>query len=65
MWLFLKILCGMANSVGPDQTAPSGVVRSGSPYGICNLFRVSVYEILRTFTGNTIYVNINLYHSLG
>ena len=26
MQLFLKILCGMANSVDPDQTAPSGVV---------------------------------------
>ena len=28
MQLFLKILSGMANSVDPDQTAPS--VRSGS-----------------------------------
>ena len=24
--LFLEILSGMANSVGPDQTAPSGAV---------------------------------------
>ena len=30
MQLFLKILTGMANSVGPDQTAPSGAVWSGS-----------------------------------
>ena len=28
--LFLVILCGMANSVDPDQTAPSGAVWSGS-----------------------------------
>ena len=26
MQLFLKILSGMANSVDPDQTAPSGAV---------------------------------------
>ena len=30
MQLFLKILNGMANSVDPDQTAPSGAVWSGS-----------------------------------
>ena len=30
MHLFLKILSGMANSVDPDQTAPSGAVWSGS-----------------------------------
>ena len=30
MQLFLKLLSGMANSVDPDQTAPSGAVWSGS-----------------------------------
>ena len=30
MQLFLKILNGKANSVDPDQTAPSGAVWSGS-----------------------------------
>ena len=30
MHLLLKILSGMANSVAPDQTAPSGAVLSGS-----------------------------------
>ena len=30
MQLFLKVLSGMANSVDPDQTAPSGAVWSGS-----------------------------------
>ena len=30
MYLFLKILSEMANSVDPDQTAPSGAVSSGS-----------------------------------
>ena len=30
MLLFLKILSGIANSVDHDQTAPSGMVRSGS-----------------------------------
>ena len=30
MWLFLKILSRMANSVDPDQTAPSGAVWSRS-----------------------------------
>ena len=30
MQLFLKILSGMANSVDPNQTAPSGAVYSGS-----------------------------------
>ena len=36
--LFLKILSGMANSLDPDQTAPSGAVLPGSA-----LF---VYDIL-------------------
>ena len=30
MHLFLKLLSGMANSVNPDQTAPSGAVQSWS-----------------------------------
>ena len=30
MLLFHKMLGGMANNVDPDQTAPSGAVRSGS-----------------------------------
>ena len=30
MQLFLKILTGMANSIDPDQTAPSGAVCAGS-----------------------------------
>ena len=30
MQLFIKILSGMANSVDPDQTAPSGAVWYGS-----------------------------------
>ena len=30
MLLFLKALSGMANSIDPDQTAPSGAVWSGS-----------------------------------
>ena len=30
MQLFLKILCDMANSKDPDQTAPLGAVGSGS-----------------------------------
>ena len=38
MHLFLKILSGIANSVDPDQTAPSGAVWSG--------FTLFVYAIL-------------------
>ena len=47
MQLFLKILSGKANSVDPDQTAPSGAVWSGSAllaYAI--LLATLVYEIL-------------------
>ena len=38
MQLFLKIPSGMANSIDPDQTAPSGAVWSGSAlfaYALC------------------------------
>ena len=47
MPLLLKILCGMANSVDPDQTAPSGAVLFGSglfAYDI--LSDTLVFEIL-------------------
>ena len=37
----LKIISGMANSVDPDQTAPSGAVWSGSA-----LFALFAYVIL-------------------
>ena len=46
MQLFLNVLSGMANSVDPDQTAPSGVVWSGSA-----LF---AYDILSTTFVNKI-----------
>ena len=48
MQLFLKILSGMANSVGSDQTAPEGAVGSGSAllaYAI--LSTTLVYEIFQ------------------
>ena len=54
MQLFLKILCEKANSVDPDQTAPSGAVWSGSAlfvYAI--LSAILVYEIL----GHILYSN--------
>ena len=45
--LFLKILSGMANSVDPDQTAPSGAVWSGSTlFAYAILLDILVYEIL-------------------
>ena len=38
MQLFLKIFSGMANSVYPDQTAPSGAVWSGSALFAYDIF---------------------------
>ena len=47
MQLFLKILSEMANSVDPDQTAPSGAVWSGSAlFAYAILLSTLVYEIL-------------------
>ena len=47
MHLFLKILSGMANSVDPDQTAPSGAVWSGSAlFAYVILSETLVFEIL-------------------
>ena len=51
MELFLKILNGMANSVDPDQTAPSGTVWSGSAlFAYVILSDTLVFEIFGTFT---------------
>ena len=53
MQLFLKILCGMANSVDPDQTAPSGAVWSGSAlFAYAILSETWVFGIL----GHLLYV---------
>ena len=47
MQQFLKLLNGMANSVDPDQTAPSGAVWSGSTlFAYVILSDTSVFEIL-------------------
>ena len=47
MQLFLKLLSGNANSVDPDQTAPSGAVWSGSAlFAYAILLATLVYEIL-------------------
>ena len=47
MQLFLKILSGMANSVDPDQTAPSGAVWSGSAlFAYAILSETLVFEFL-------------------
>ena len=47
MQLFLKILSEKANSVDPDQTAPSGAVWSGSALFACAiLLAILVYKIL-------------------
>ena len=44
--LFLKIHSGMVNSVDPDQTAPSGTVRSGSAlFTYAILSETFVFEI--------------------
>ena len=46
MQLFLKILSGIANSVDPDQTAPSGAVWSGPTlFAYAILSDTLVYEI--------------------
>ena len=45
--LMLLLFSGMANSVGPDQTAPSGAVWSGSALFVYAIrLKISVYEIL-------------------
>ena len=47
MQLSFKILSGIANSVDPDQTAPSGAVWSGSAlFAYVFLLETLVYEIL-------------------
>ena len=47
MQLFLKIPSGMANSVDPYQTAPKGVVLSGSALFACAILSEAlVYGIL-------------------
>ena len=47
MQLFLKILSGVANSVDPDQSAPSGAVWSGSAlFAYVILSETLVFEIL-------------------
>ena len=48
MQLFLKIRNGMANSVDPDQTAPEGVIWSGSAlFAYAILLETLVYKISR------------------
>ena len=47
MQVFLKILSVIANSVDPDQTAPSGAVWSGSTqFAYAILSDTLVYKIL-------------------
>ena len=52
VWLYfafyaVKILSGMANSVDPDQIAPSGAVWSESaPFACAICWETSVYKIL-------------------
>ena len=47
MHLFLKLPGGMANSVQPDQTAPSGAVWSGSAlFAYAILSETLVYKSL-------------------
>ena len=54
MHLFLKILSGMANSVDPDQTAPSGAVWSGSAlFAYVILSETLVFEFLGHLLYNT------------
>ena len=51
MQLFLKILSGIANSVDPDQTAPSGAVWSGSAlFALYHFVRNFGVRNFRTFT---------------
>ena len=50
--LFLTILSGIANSVDPDQTAPSGALWSGSTlFALVILLMRLVYEILGHLPG--------------
>ena len=46
MQLFLKILNGMANTVDPNQTAPSGAIFSGSTLHMQFLSETVVFEML-------------------
>ena len=47
MQLFLKILSRIANSVDPDQTAPSGAVWSGSTlFAYAILLETLMYKVL-------------------
>ena len=59
---FLKILSGMANSVDPDQTAPSGLIRVITVC-MCHFVRQFGVQNFRTFTALTLstYIRITPY----
>ena len=56
MHVSLKMLSGMANSVDPDQTAPSGAVWSGSAlFAYAILSETLVFKYL----GHLLYLDIS------
>ena len=61
MQLFLELRSGMAKSVDPDQTTPSGAVWSGSAlFAYAILLATSVYEILGLMTQ---LCTVHVYHN--
>ena len=61
--LILKILSGMANSVGTDHTAPTGAVWSGSSLFACH-FLLYTYEKYHCLLSNLRHKKFNfLYHA--
>ena len=68
MQLFLEIPSGMGNSVGPDQTAPSGAVWSGStlffPHAVlCSFYNSLLYDILGHVLFLVFFLNTDLSNS--
>ena len=57
---FLKILSEMSNSVDPDQTAPSGAVRSGSAmFTYAILSETLVYGIFGRLPYNNVLITFS------
>ena len=61
MQLFLKTLCGIANSVDPDQTAKGAIWSGSALFAYATLSETLVYEILEHLL-YCILIKVNSFH---